>query len=134
MSGIQSVEDAPLVTKNWLLRKALDLMAEMEREGRELEMVWVPSHCGLEGNEWADEAAKRGTMMEPEKELRLYEVARARVRRMVGKKREWKHERSKAIYGKKGVRVENESELTRERAVRLRRFRTGHSLDLREYR
>ena len=44
-----------------ILRKQEWLHCRRQRDlGRELNLVWVPGHCGLVGNEMADAMARRG--------------------------------------------------------------------------
>ena len=42
-----------------LLWKIVGVGRELSESGRSLVFVWVPGHCGLIGNEWADDAARR---------------------------------------------------------------------------
>ena len=35
-------------------------------EGRRVVLQWIPAHCGISGNEKADELAKRGANMQQE--------------------------------------------------------------------
>ena len=58
----------------------------------ETDIIWIPLHCGCEGNEEADRLADEGTKLEQAGILITYDIAKARVR-----KRPWevKHKRAK---------------------------------------
>ena len=49
--------------------------------------MWVPSHCGLVGNEVADGLADAGADMEQEATGWLFDVAKAALRRVHGGRR-----------------------------------------------
>ena len=44
----------------------IDEMMSSERKGHTLDMVWCPSHCGVLGNEMADNAANEGAPLSTE--------------------------------------------------------------------
>ena len=44
-------------TSHPVIRKLIDEVDDIKREGRDVEFCWIPSHVGIEGNEKADEAA-----------------------------------------------------------------------------
>jgi ribonuclease HI len=83
-------------------------------------------------NEEADTVAKEASTLEQLEEGWLYDVAKARIRG-VEETIHYTHQRSYETYGRTGVIDELEAGLSRQDAVRLSRFRAGHSTELRSY-
>ena len=109
------------------------MLSELGRKGKRIQLPWVPSHCGVVGNEWADEAADRAAKMEQEGIECGFSVVKRRVTK-VERRKNWKNERCKVIYGERKVNFEVEDKWSREEVVSMARFRSGHSLELGEYR
>ena len=108
------------------------MMWQMTDQGKSLEVVWVPGHCGLAGNERADEMAKRGGEgNQPEVPLDG-SVRMAYIRRNLGGHGEVQHERTRETY-RSGVKEDKEGVLSREEQVNLSRFRSGHHTQLRRW-
>ena len=61
-------------------------LKDAEVGGRELVVLWVPSHCGLEGNELADERAKEGTTLQQAEVPLDQSTRRAVIREEVGRR------------------------------------------------
>ena len=78
--------------QNWL-RKIKEKSYTLKTE---VTILWLPSHCGCEGNEEADRLADEGTKLDQTKIPITFAIAKARVR-----KRKWEvtHERAKQVYG-----------------------------------
>ena len=101
---------------------------------REVLLQWVPGHCELIGNEWADDAANSAWSSASTTSTSLagrltFEAAKAIVKREVVDV-EITHSRTKAVY------CENRSDepLTRREAVLLAQLRSGHCRSLAAYR
>ena len=95
--------------------------------------MWVPSHCGLIGNDWADKAVADGAKLDQAGVVCHYDVTKSRI---VGaqRKRSIEHERSRKVYAGGGIQWEKERDWSRQEAISYRRFRMGHSLELGAYR
>ena len=132
MSTVMSLEGWKCDGPDWLAVKANSLLVDMAGEGREITVTWVPSHCGLTGNDWADELAAKGGKSNQAGVLWLNKVGHKRVARKLDP-RPWSHDRSRRVY-EGGVRSRVEREWPRKEAVSYSRFRSGHSLELAAYR
>ena len=132
MSTVMSLEGWKCDGSDWMIVKANSLLVDMAGEGRELTVTWVPSHCDLTGNEWADKLAAEGSKRSQAGVLWLNKVGHKRLRRKL-KRRLWSHERSKLVY-EGGVKWKEEACWSRKEAVSFSRFRCGHSLELGAYR
>lgn len=98
----------------------------------EVTILWLPSHCGCEGNEEADRLADEGTKLDQTKIPITFAIAKARVR-----KRKWEvtHERAKQVYGdRKKPKLELERKWPRSVRTLYARLRTDHSRELANYR
>lgn len=47
-----------------LITTAITLLNELQQQGKQVTLAWIPSHAGIQGNERADEAAKRAASMQ----------------------------------------------------------------------
>jgi ribonuclease HI len=117
--------------KDPLVQEVRGMWTRVE-SGRTLTFCWVPGHCGLVGNEQADVVAKEGSKMDQQGVSWLYSTAKARIA-ATRRGRVFHHERSRDTYGDGGVKQEREPMLERGEAVSWRRFRIGHSMELRSY-
>ena len=115
-----------------ILARGRRIGRELGNMGKEMVFVWVPGHCGLIGNEWADAAAGQANSGDQSECECLYESVKRVWKRREGR-REWVHDRCRKVYGE-GMRSEEEKEWTREEAVSMARFRSGHSMELNSYR
>jgi len=128
-SSLESMRKFSYGTKNVLLRRVYQLLSNITGT---LQFVWVPSHCGIPGNELADTEANEAANMTQDDRGWLYDVAKARIWNKIEKK-PIQHERMARIYPEGKITREIE-ELTKEETISFRRFRVGHSLELKEYR
>ena len=128
-SSLDSVRKFKYGTKNTLLREVYQRLTNLTGK---LQLVWVPSHCGIPGNDIADEEANEATGKDQGRRGWLYDVAKARIWQRA-RKRVIQHERIAAIFPEGKVKDER-MELSKEEGISWRRFRSGHSLELKEYR
>ena len=124
-SSLEGIKNYKFETKNCLLRRAYELLGRLEQV---VCLVWIPSHCEVVGNEFADEVAGRVAKEDQKGKGWLFEVAKARIRSVTQKRRRAENERVARIY-------QNEREVSDPRGLKsYRRFRVGHSMELKEYR
>ena len=94
-------------------------------------LLWVPSHCDLEGNEKADELANQGSKLCQVGIPVSHEIVKARIKR-----RKWSvtHERAKETYGgRKSPRFDVDKQWPRSVRSLFARLRTGHAKELKLY-
>jgi len=115
-----------------LVARCSALLEELCMMRRSIAFAWVPGHCMIAGNELADAAAGRacggvqsGVECLPSS---VKTCAKSLLRR-----NDWSHERCGLVYGA-GLRVGVEADWSRSDAVCLARLRSGHCLELGEYR
>ena len=132
-SALESVARYRWNTNNVCLMDTFQCLAELYGCGRKLVFTWVPSHCGLPGNEMADAVAGQASTLDQAEVPLSFEVTKAAIwrRKRVDVLR---HERSRRVYGDGGVNLGVEDNWTRAEGVSFRRFRSGHSLELASYR
>ena len=94
-------------------------------------ILWIPSHCGCEGNEEADRLAEEGTKLEQSEVPITFAIAKARVN-----KRSWSvtHERAADMYqGRKRPKFEIERNWPVKVRSLYQRLRTDHCKELGHY-
>ena len=47
-----------------MIDRAVFLIDKIQKRGKAVDFIWVPSHCGVKGNERADELARKGALKE----------------------------------------------------------------------
>lgn len=70
LSAILAIKSMQL-SRTYLVQKIVESIHQMSIEGREVTLVWVPSHVGLSGNERADAAAKGASLMPPSNQFKI---------------------------------------------------------------
>jgi len=95
-------------------------------------LLWIPSHCGIPGNDEADELAKQGSDMPQDNVGVSHKSVKAKI---LARKWEIKHPRAKEMYGeRRGPKMEVEKAWPRSVRSLYGRLRTEHSMDLAYYR
>ena len=133
LSSLTALKRPRLRGADPLVQKANHKLQRLKLPGRKLVFTWTPSHCGLVGNEWADEAAATAAAMDQARVAWPFAIAKAKLKRSLEVRR-ISHERALAIYGGGEVNYERETFLGRAEARSFWRFRMGHSLELNSYR
>jgi len=109
-----------------------DIKKELHEMMTGVTLLWIPSHCDIEGNERADELARQGTEMCQEDVIVTHKIIRAKIRN-----RRWDvtHERAKALYGQRRAPKYAIEKIWPKGVRRLfARMRTDHDPELRWYR
>lgn len=79
-SSIQRLAAGPLSQKDQLSARIWETMARITPSAS-IEFQWMPSHCGVDGNERADELANEARR-EPQEEVSIdYQTAKAKIKR-----------------------------------------------------
>jgi ribonuclease HI len=128
-----SIHEA-LANDNW--KDAQDWVRKVKEKSYvltgKITILWIPSHCGCEGNEIADQLANEGTKLDQADIPITHDIAQARVR-----KRKWSvsHVRAKDTYReRRKPKYEEEKEWPRAVRSLYARLRTGHAKELKQYR
>lgn len=100
------------------LNVLVDILTELS-EKTQLTLQWIPAHCGLQGNEKADQLAREGGAMEQENKQVSYSEEKTQIKTTLKKK--WKqehlnHDSNDCYY-----------DLSRGDQVIIFRLRTGHN-------
>ena len=134
-SSLRALAEGAGKDSNELVAGVEEELVRLRGEGRLVVITWVPSHCGVVGNELADRAAGRAARLDQRGVNCSFDGMKRRVGRLEDR-REWENGRIEKIYG--GKRSEKcwevEDGWSREEAVSMARFRCGHSLELGSYR
>ena len=94
-------------------------------------ILWLPSHCRVNGNDRADDLAKLGALMQQDEIPVTHKIIKAKIR-----KRKWQVEHTRACdtyKDRRQPRVEIESRWPPEVRRLYGRLRTGHAKELRHY-
>ena len=121
--------------QNTGVRSRNDWMNNIKRKLQQwpgnLDITWIPSHVGIEGNEYADILANAGALKEQEGIPVCEDTVRAKL-----KNTHWqiRHERARETYGNRyKPKREIEECWPRQVEVEYGRLRTGHSTELGYY-
>ena len=63
-SALASLRDGPAAQTAPLRISIWRLLSRLAKAGRQVHLQWVPSHCGFEGNERADNIAKKASSLD----------------------------------------------------------------------
>jgi ribonuclease HI len=107
------------------------LKKKISNSKRDITICWIPSHCGVYGNEKADRLAERGTKMNQSEAPVTFSVAKAKIR---NKKWKIEHERAAEIFGERRKPRKIEKTWPSETRRTFARLRTNHAKELRHYR
>ena len=123
-----------LLNNNWKDKDPwLKIIKEnIYRSTSQITLLWIPSHCGIEGNEAADRLANEGAKMCQDDVPVTHQIVKAKI-----KARSWEvtHERARNTYkDRRKPKVDVEKKWPRSVRSLFARLRTGHAMELRAYR
>ena len=76
-----ALRSGPAEQRSQLNRAAWDALVRLSENGtRQIRLQWVPSHCGLDGNEKADTLAKAAALPQEDVPMDIRTVHRAAAR------------------------------------------------------
>ena len=132
-SSLESIKRRDVVGRCELKDAVEEWLERLESPRHTILFEWVPSHCGVGGNEEVDREAAEAAKMDQRGVSCSFEGVKKRLKR-VERRTEWINKRCKMVYGAGEVRIKLEDSWTRQQMVFLARLRSGHSLDLAAYR
>jgi ribonuclease HI len=110
------------------LKQITDEIYEMDAE---MTLLWIPSHCDVDGNERADDLAKQGSELNQAATPVVHKIVKAKI-----KNRKWEvtYPRALEVYGdRRAPKLEVEKLWERDVRTMYSRFRTGHEVELKRY-
>ena len=104
-------------------------LTTLSQRNQQVTLQWIPSHCGVEGNERADRLAAEGASMEQSEVPLPLRIAKARIKK-------WAKERHVPILADNVIVGRGRPPEQRGRGIEVaaRQLRTEHSFLLRSYR
>lgn len=118
LSDALSVLQAIQTSKDKELNDLLSALASLGR-AHDVFLQWIPSHCGISGNEAADTLAKEGSTKDQTDRTTSYQEARTIIKAKQLSKWKQQHPRFNTL--------DHYHQLTREEQVTIFRLRTGHN-------
>ncbi|KAJ3619210.1 hypothetical protein MTP99_004912 [Tenebrio molitor] len=128
LSAIQAIQRTS--PKNHLLHLIQKTLYETEKQDKSILFVWIPSHCNLQGNDKADQAARDAIQAGQEtQESLLLTDAISIIKRSIHAdwETQWKNTNTKLRHIAPDLQPKSHKELTRRESVILRRLRIGHT-------
>jgi ribonuclease HI len=128
LSAIQAIRRTS--PKNHLLHLIQKTLYETEKQDKSILFVWIPSHCNLQGNDKADQAARDAIQAGQEtQESLLLTDAISIIKRSIHAdwETQWKNTNTKLRHIAPDLQPKSHKELTRRESVILRRLRIGHT-------
>ena len=129
MSLVQALKSNNWKDNNELLMR---IKSQLQLINNTPTVLWVPSHCGIVGNERADVLADEGAKMSQEGIPVSHAIVKARIKR---KKWDVSHPRGVEMYkGRRSPRFDIEKKWPRDVRRLFSRLRTDHAKELAYYR
>jgi ribonuclease HI len=110
------------------LKQIKDVLSDLMSQ---VTLLWIPAHCDIEGNERADELARRGTEMNQDSTIVTHKIIKAKI-----KNRQWQvtHQRAKETYQERhSPKFDVEKTWPKDIRTLYARLRTGHTTELRQF-
>ncbi|KAF0295731.1 Ribonuclease H [Amphibalanus amphitrite] len=133
MSALATLRNGPAAQTSPLGTAAWRALLQLAKDGREIRAQWVPSHCGIHGNEEADRVAREAAQLPQERTPIDTRTITSTVARMARDKtiQSWPPGWFKSLMGDR--RPPSTAGLERESAVEVHQIRAGHWAGSRAY-
>lgn len=115
---------------NPLTVQTQDLISTISKAGKSVTFLWVPSHCGILGNEKADKCAQEAVTLENIEKLQLHcdVISSIKARTTTIWQNHWSSINTKLRSIEPTVLQRRFSDVNRKEEATLRRLRIGHTL------
>ena len=95
-------------------------------------LLWIPSHCGIDGNDKADELARKGSSENQDDVPVTHAIVKAKIK---GRKWNLTHDRAKEMYrDRRHPKMDVEKMWPRKARRLYAKLRSGHTMELKHYR
>ncbi|KYN29951.1 hypothetical protein ALC57_00589 [Trachymyrmex cornetzi] len=137
-SALEVLSNSNSIQRNYLIYFIKQAYIDVIKRGTEITLFWVPAHCGIPGNEIADQCAKRATLGACRPHFQVPYVGLQILSRTAAVRRQENHMKRISVCAVKGTRYYelyhtpsmrtwfHEETLSRNEIVLINRLRANH--------